>query len=122
MKDSKKVLKKRLFTRERIQVKKNLLNKKLELKLKVGEKYGSLVKIKSIIMMRNTMKITMINIKMMATTINMDIKITITQIATTIPLLITSKRFIILTGIIRLRDTREEISEANRRILIFKDI
>ena len=52
MKDSKKVLKKRLFTRERIQVKKNLLNKKLELKLKVAEKYGNLVKMKSIIMMR----------------------------------------------------------------------
>ena len=51
-KDSKKVLKRCQFTRESIQVNKNLLNKKLELKLKVAEKYGNLVKMKSIIMMR----------------------------------------------------------------------
>ena len=90
--------------------------------MKEAEKHGNLLRMKSIIMMRHTMKMTMISIMMMATTINMDIKITITQIATTIPLTITSKRFIVLTGIISLRDTREEIAKANRRILMFKDI
>ena len=48
--------------------------------------------------------------------------ISIMMMATTIPLTITSKRFIILTGIISLRDTREEIAEANRRIFKFQNI
>jgi hypothetical protein len=121
-KDTKKVLKRCLFTRESILIKMKLLNKKQELKLKAAEKCGNLVRMKSTIMMRHTMKTTMISIMMMAIIMTMDIMITITQIATTIPLTTITKRFIILTEIISLRDTREELVEATRRILMFQDI
>jgi hypothetical protein len=120
--DTKKVLKRCLFTRESILIKMKLLNKKQELKLKAAEKCGNLVRMKSTIMMRHTMKTTMISIMMMAIIMTMDIMITITQIATTIPLTTITKRFIILTEIISLRDTREELVEATRRILMFQDI
>jgi hypothetical protein len=121
-KDAKKVLKRCLFTKESILIKMKLLNKKQELKLKAAEKCGNLVRMKSTIMMRHTMKTTMISIMMMAIIMTMDIMITITQIATTIPLTTITKRFIILTEIISLRDTREELAEATRRILMFQDI
>ena len=121
-KDAKKVLKRCLFTKESILIKMKLLNKKQELKLKAAEKCGNLVRMKSTIMMRHTMKTTMISIMMMAIIMTMDIMITITQIATTIPLTTITKRFIILTEIISLRDTREELVEATRRILMFQDI
>ena len=90
--------------------------------MKAAEKCGNLVRMKSTIMMRHTMKTTMISIMMMAIIMTMDIMITITQIATTIPLTTITKRFIILTEIISLRDTREELAEATRRILMFQDI
>jgi hypothetical protein len=121
-KETKKVLKRCLFTRESILIKMKLLNKKQELKLKIAEKCGNLVRMKSTIMMRHTMKTTMISIMTMAIIMTMDIMITITQIATTIPLTTITKRFIILTEIISLRDTREELVEATRRILMFQDI
>ena len=80
------------------------------------------MKMKSTIMMKITMIITMISIMMMATTMATDIMITITPMVTTIILTITNNRFIILTEIISLRDTREELVEATRRILMFQDI
>lgn len=90
---------------------------KFDLKLKAKDNSGNRMRVKSTIMMRDT-KITKISIMRMAITMSMDMMITITQMATTMNLNITKKKFIISTEIINLKDTRE--AEATRWDKLFQ--
>ena len=95
-----------LFTKKSTLIRKKLTNRKFDLKLKAKDKTGNRMRVKSTIMMRDT-KITKISIMRMAITMNMDMMITITPMATTMNLNITRKKFIISTEIINQKDTRE---------------
>ena len=113
--------KQNLFRKENNLIRRMLTTKKFEQNFQAKEKYGNSKRMKSTIMMRDTMIICMISIMKMATTTIMDMMTIIMKMNTIMNLTITKQKFIILTEIIIQKNTREVQAEATHLDQTFLD-